>query len=145
MNPEVLYDVSTERCVDKPIKALHFYPPCAKMFQDGELKLVEMVEESVETVKDAYRSSNATTMEGESLVHHHENLFDGVISARNENEQFPLNAEALARTRAAKRDAKTPLGRRLMEIRERAIMSGVVLLGREDIEREVIERRGGVQ
>ena len=39
---------------------------------------------------------------------------------------------------------KTPLGRRLWELRKRIVASGVPLLEWDDIEREVAERRGGV-
>ncbi len=39
--------------------------------------------------------------------------------------------------------AKTPLGRRLREIRERIVATGKRLLGWGDVEREVQERRGG--
>ncbi|HEY2289963.1 MAG TPA: hypothetical protein VGM86_04600 [Thermoanaerobaculia bacterium] len=37
---------------------------------------------------------------------------------------------------------RTPLGRRLWEIRKRIVESGEPLLDREDLEREVAERRG---
>ncbi len=40
---------------------------------------------------------------------------------------------------------KTPLGQRLWEIRSRIVASSPPLLGWEDIEREVIERRGEVE
>ncbi len=40
------------------------------------------------------------------------------------------------------RPAKTPLGERLMRIRERIVKSGAPLLDWDDIEREVAERRG---
>lgn len=39
---------------------------------------------------------------------------------------------------------RTPLGRRLWEIRNRILASGEPLLDWDDIEREVAERRGGV-
>jgi hypothetical protein len=39
---------------------------------------------------------------------------------------------------------RTPLGRRLWEIRKQVVESGEPLLDREDLEREVAERRGGV-
>jgi hypothetical protein len=38
---------------------------------------------------------------------------------------------------------KTPLGRRLWEIRQRIVASGVPLLDEKGIEREIRERRGG--
>ncbi len=41
-----------------------------------------------------------------------------------------------------KHHPKTPLGKRLMRIRERIIKSGTLLLDWDDIEREVAERRG---
>lgn len=37
---------------------------------------------------------------------------------------------------------RTPRGRRLMELRAQIVASGVPLLGWDDIEREVAERRG---
>ena len=41
--------------------------------------------------------------------------------------------------------AKTALGRRLLEIRQRIIASGEPLLGPAELEREVAERRGGYE
>lgn len=38
---------------------------------------------------------------------------------------------------------RTPLGRRLWEIRKRIVESGEPLLDREGLEREIAERRGG--
>lgn len=38
---------------------------------------------------------------------------------------------------------RTPLGRRLWEIRKRIVESGEPLLDGEDLEREIAERRGG--
>lgn len=38
---------------------------------------------------------------------------------------------------------RTPLGRRLWEIRKRIVESGEPLLDWDDLEREVAERRGG--
>lgn len=40
--------------------------------------------------------------------------------------------------------AKTPLGRRLLEIRARAIASGMKLLSEEELDKELAERRGGL-
>ena len=39
---------------------------------------------------------------------------------------------------------KTPLGRRLRELRKRIVASGEPLLDWDDLEREIAERRGGV-
>lgn len=39
---------------------------------------------------------------------------------------------------------KTPLGRRLWELRKQIVASGEPLLEWEDLEREIAERRGGV-
>lgn len=39
---------------------------------------------------------------------------------------------------------KTPLGRSLWELRKQIVASGEPLLDREDLEREIAERRGGV-
>jgi hypothetical protein len=39
---------------------------------------------------------------------------------------------------------RTPLGRRLWELRQRIVASGEPLLDWDDIEQEVAERRGGV-
>jgi hypothetical protein len=41
-------------------------------------------------------------------------------------------------------EPRTPLGRQLWELRKRIVASGEPLLDREQIEREVVERRGGV-
>ena len=40
---------------------------------------------------------------------------------------------------------RTPLGHKLLEIRKRIVESGEPLLGMEDIERELKNRRGGVE
>ena len=39
---------------------------------------------------------------------------------------------------------RTPLGRRLWELRKQIVASGEPLLDWEDLEREIAERRGGV-
>ena len=44
---------------------------------------------------------------------------------------------------AQARQAKTPLGRRLWEIRASIVASGVALLSWDEIDQEVAERRGG--
>lgn len=38
---------------------------------------------------------------------------------------------------------QTPLGKKLWEIRQRIVASGVPLLNEEELERELAERRGG--
>jgi hypothetical protein len=38
---------------------------------------------------------------------------------------------------------QTPLGKKLWEIRQRAIVNGMTLLDESEIEQEVIDRRGG--
>jgi hypothetical protein len=40
---------------------------------------------------------------------------------------------------------KTPLGERLREIRSRIVASGEPLLSRDEIEKEIASRRGGLQ
>jgi hypothetical protein len=40
---------------------------------------------------------------------------------------------------------RTELGRRLLELRAKAVRAGMPLLSWEELEREVAERRGGVQ
>jgi hypothetical protein len=40
---------------------------------------------------------------------------------------------------------KTPLGRRLWELRKRIVASGEPLLDWDDLERELAERRGGIR
>jgi len=40
---------------------------------------------------------------------------------------------------------RTPLGYKLLDIRKRIVASGEPLLGLEDIERELMERRGGIE
>lgn len=44
-----------------------------------------------------------------------------------------------------KQPKQTELGKRLRQIREKIVTSGEPLLNREEIEQEVIERRGGLQ
>jgi hypothetical protein len=40
---------------------------------------------------------------------------------------------------------RTELGRRLLELRAKAVRAGMPLLSREELEREIAERRGGVE
>jgi hypothetical protein len=40
---------------------------------------------------------------------------------------------------------QTPLGKRLWEIRQKIVISGVPLLSDHELEREILERRGGWQ
>jgi hypothetical protein len=40
---------------------------------------------------------------------------------------------------------KTPLGKKLLALRERIIAEGLPLLNREEIEKEIADRRGGYQ
>jgi hypothetical protein len=53
----------------------------------------------------------------------------------------PSNA-AIATNSKSSYQPRTVLGRKLWEIRAKIVASGQPLLGREEIEREVIERRG---
>ena len=53
------------------------------------------------------------------------------------------SGEEVAHALAQAQQARTPLGRRLWEIRARVVASGVPMLSWEEIEREVEERRGG--
>jgi hypothetical protein len=46
------------------------------------------------------------------------------------------------RIKADERDARTPLGLRMEEIRAAIVSSGVDLLSRDDLEREIATRRG---
>jgi chorismate-pyruvate lyase len=54
-----------------------------------------------------------------------------------------LNEDEAAFALAQARQAKTPLGRRLWEIRARIVASGAPLLSWDEIDREIEERRGG--
>jgi len=58
----------------------------------------------------------------------HEKELDGGASSVSVEEPLP--------------SARTPLGRRLLQLRQNIIRSGVPLLNWEDLEREVAERRG---
>jgi hypothetical protein len=40
---------------------------------------------------------------------------------------------------------ETPLGKKLLALRERIIAEGLPLLNREEIEKEIADRRGGYQ
>jgi len=54
-----------------------------------------------------------------------------------------LDTNVIRATDPAFVQAKTPLGKKLQEIRAQIIASGEPLLTIEDVEREVAERRGG--
>ncbi len=53
------------------------------------------------------------------------------------------SGEEVAHALAQARQAKTPLGRRLWEIRARVLASGAPLLTWDEIDQEVEERQGG--
>ena len=53
------------------------------------------------------------------------------------------SGEEVAQALAQARQAKTPLGRRLWEIRARIVASGAPLLTWDEIDQEVEERQGG--
>ena len=53
------------------------------------------------------------------------------------------STDEVANALAQAQQAKTPLGRRLWEIRARIVASGTPLLSWDEIDREVQERRGG--
>jgi hypothetical protein len=69
--------------------------------------------------------------------------------SKSTKEYRPPIADKTARERfdgaapAEAEGARTPLGRRLLAIRERIVRSGAPLLGWDQIEQEVAARRGG--
>jgi hypothetical protein len=56
----------------------------------------------------------------------------------------PTVADASSEASEPEFQPKTELGRRLWELRKQIVASGEPLLEREDLEREIAERRGGV-
>jgi len=62
------------------------------------------------------------------MIHEHEEAKAGTASLDDRVEDFELSS----------------LGKRLMEIRKKFIADGGRLLTREELEREIAERRGGV-
>ena len=66
---------------------------------------------------------------------------DGVLKLK-QRVDLPENAEVHV-TIETDPQAKTPLGRRLRELRAEIVRSGTPLLGWEEVEQEVVSRRGG--
>lgn len=141
MSATVGYGASTDEYkgnfVELPI-ALYKYPV---VLRGIEVKLGETVEET-------YESRNSTAVDTDVLPNHIEEPLDGIIISETENlpslKMPAVNVGVIAQIRAAKRNAKTPLGRKLWEISARIVTSGQPLLGWKDIEHEIAERRGGV-
>jgi hypothetical protein len=53
-----------------------------------------------------------------------------------------METQTKAPTSTAERTPRTPLGKKLLEIRQRIVASGRPLLDWEDIDREIAEQRG---
>ena len=68
-------------------------------------------------------------------------MYDFVAMASNVKRHPEVNQSQLAEEEFKPR---TPLGRRLWELRKRIVASGEPLLDWDDLEREIAERRGGV-
>ena len=56
---------------------------------------------------------------------------------------LPEKAEVRVTIEAVEGEARTPLGRKLRELRSRTLASGAPALGWDEIEEEVATRRGG--
>jgi hypothetical protein len=54
-----------------------------------------------------------------------------------------METQTKAPRSGAEHISRTPLGKKLLEIRQRILASGRPLLGWEDIDRELAEQRGG--
>jgi hypothetical protein len=67
--------------------------------------------------------------------------YDFVVMASNAKK---LPETALPLVPGEEFKPRTPLGRRLWKLRKRIVASGEPLLDWDDLEREIVERRGGV-
>ena len=71
-----------------------------------------------------------------------EAIYENGVLKLKQPVDLPENAEVHVTIQAAA-DARTPLGRRLRELRAEIVKSGMAPLGWDEIENEVAFRRGG--
>lgn len=98
---------------------------------------------SVKTVKNLLRSGKLRGVKVGNLWRLREEALEEYLKEPAHSDRpFTANGETSVIQPESSRKFRTPLGRRLWEIRSRIVASGEPLLGWEEIEREVSERRG---
>ena len=103
----------------------------------------EQLAVSVKTVKNLLRSGKLRGVKVGNLWRLREEALEEYLKDLVHNSAIPLAPQQSVASKSTKsRKLRTPLGRQLWKIRSRVIASGEPLLGWEEIEQEIAERRG---
>lgn len=97
---------------------------------------------SVKTVKNLLRSGKIQGVKVGNLWRLQEKALEEYLGEPPGREKRGTKAEHHGSDEAKKRRFNTPLAKRLWEIRSRVVASGAPLLGWEELEKEMAERRG---
>ena len=97
---------------------------------------------SVKTVKNLLRSGKLRGVKVGNLWRLQEEALEEYLEEPSQRAQKKTNIEHQSPKEGKEREFKTPLAKRLWEIRLRIVASGQPLLNRDEIEREMAERRG---
>lgn len=97
---------------------------------------------SVKTVKNLLRSGKIQGVKVGNLWRLQEKALEKYLEEPQQREKRETKMEPKRFDEAKKREFKTPLAKRLWEIRLRIVASGQPLLGLEELEREIAEQRG---
>ena len=102
----------------------------------------EKLSVSVKTVKNLLRSGKIQGVKVGNLWRLQEKALEKYLEEPQGREKRETKTERQRFDEAKNRKFKTPLAKRLWEIRLRIVASGQPLLGWEEIEKEIAERRG---
>jgi len=98
---------------------------------------------SVKTVKNLLRSGKLHGVKVGNLWRLREEALEEYLkNSAHSSKPLTANGETMVSQTESQFKCRTPLGQRLWEIRSRLVASGEPLLGWEEIEQEVAERRG---
>lgn len=97
---------------------------------------------SVKTVKNLLRSGKLRGVKVGNLWRLQEKALEEYLEEPSQRAQKKTKMERQSPQEGKEREFKTPLAKRLWEIRLRIVASGQPLLSRDEIEREIAERRG---
>lgn len=100
---------------------------------------------SVKTVKNLLRSGKLRGVKVGNLWRLQEKALEEYLEEPQEQVRKETKTERQGFDAAKKREFKTPLARRLWEIRLRIVASGRPLLGWEELEKEIAEGRGEME
>ena len=103
----------------------------------------EQLAVSIRTIKNLLRSGKLRGVKVGNLWRLREEALEEYFKDSVHNSALPLASKQPIVSKSTKaRKLRTPLGRQLWKIRSRIIASGEPLLGWEEIEQEIAERRG---